>query len=301
MLTAAAVKINTRDQSCEKESRVERAVKMESAPKVPSSVKTAATLAGNLLSSPPRMPSSQGKERRMPSITPRKFQRFFTPRSIATSQPSASSRALRDITGPALNRCQTPSSPLKPVSEDNPSDDLARIAATRAMKRRKIQHTPASSPPQATSSGSSSPVFLDIPALQNSRRPALLSPIRSLSASQSSQDVTDSEDIGSDDELPTEEGHLRRLQPLPDRGLAAQLVQRMTGGMPRGGHQLMRCPVADWQTETADFYSRPEDVHMCTSHERPGRCMPFCVASCNSMHPLPPSVESGPPYTDIQL
>jgi hypothetical protein len=255
--------------------------------------KTTATMARSLLSSPPRMPSSQAKERRKPSITPRKFQRFFTPRFRVSTQPtSASSRALRDLTASALNRCQTPSSPLKAISEDMILDDGAGAAPVRATKRRKIQHTPETSPLRSRSPPRSPPALPDMHATP-SRRRQLLSPIRSLPASQSSQDVTDSEDMMSEDDLPSMPAPVKRTMTLPSRGMAAQLVQRMTGGVPRGGHQLIRCPVADWRTETADFYSRPEDVHSCPSNEGPGQCIPFSVASCNSMlspfgHPKKP-------------
>src|ERR1700710_2194303 len=56
--------------------------------------------------SPPQLPSSGNegrKERRNPSITPRKFNRFFTPRSRSQShgsvQLSSARQALLDITG----------------------------------------------------------------------------------------------------------------------------------------------------------------------------------------------------------
>lgn len=253
--------------------------------------KTTATMARSLLvSSPQRMPSSsQTKESRKPSITPRKFQRFFTPRSRVSSQPSASSRAMRDLTASALNRCQTPSSPLKAISEDRLCDDVAGPAAVRATKRRKMQHTPETSPlrPASSHGATSSPPPLAEVSASPSRRRQLLSPIRSLPASQSSHDAIDSDidDIVSEDELPPlHVAPVSRTISLPSRGLAAQLVQRMTGALPRAGHQQMRCPVADWRTETAAFRSRPEDVHRCPSNEGPGHCIPFSVASCNSMY-----------------
>src|SRR5512142_1808050 len=98
-----------------------------------------------LLHSPPRMSSVRGKERRQPSITPRKFRRFFTPRPRISSQPSAARRALRDLTAQALNRSQLGSSPLKGSLDVNgpatPSQSL------RGAKRRKMQHTPDPSSP----------------------------------------------------------------------------------------------------------------------------------------------------------
>ncbi|KXJ93098.1 WD40-repeat-containing domain protein, partial [Microdochium bolleyi] len=52
--------------------------------------------------------------------------------------------------------------------------------------------------------------------------------------------------------------------------------------MPRAGRAYMSYPTADWRTNTAGFYSRPDDVHSCTSQDGPGRCIPFCVAACHS-------------------
>jgi hypothetical protein len=237
-----------------------------------------AALDGSLFSSPPRMPPNRGKERRNPSITPRKFKRFFTPRPRVSSKPSAARRALRDLTAPALNRCLTPmSSPLKPISEEIAPDELVSEAATRGYKRRKFQHTPESSPLRSTLRLESPPALLCAP----DTKPALLSPIESRPPSQSNRELGDS-DVESEDDLPTQLLPIRRPVPLANRGMSAQLVQRMTGGVPRGGHASLSCPVADWRTETADFCSGPEDVHLCSSNEGAARCIPFCVASCHS-------------------
>jgi len=42
----------------------------------------------------------------------------------------------------------------------------------------------------------------------------------------------------------------------------------------------------DWQSETANFYSRPGDSHLCANTTSEGRALPFCTASCNSMVPF---------------
>ena len=247
--------------------------------------KTTATMARSLVSSPPRMPSSQAKEKRVASITPRKFKRFFTPRSrVDSHQPSASTRVLRNLTASALNRCQTPSSPLKPGLADTTCNDEF-ITPGRATKRQKTQHV-LETPVRPMSPPDSSPALPHMEASPSRRRRQLLSPIRSLSASQSSHDAADSDDAMSVDDLPSMPAPVKSIVTLPSRGMAAQLVTRMTGGVPRGGHHLMRYPVADWRTETADFYSRPDDVHRCPSNEGPGQCIPFSMASCNSMFSL---------------
>ncbi|GAP89131.1 putative wd repeat protein [Rosellinia necatrix] len=222
----------------------------------------------SVLLSPPRQRS--GRERKDPSITPRKFRRFFTPRSRVPSQPSPARKALRDLGAPSVNqRYQTPapSSPLKPLFEEESQDEHPDFQSFGLSKRRKIQHTP-----------ESSPIRLSLSRASQGLESGLLSPIRSLS---SSQEICELDDEYSDGELPTSSHPPKRLLSLPNRGLAGQLAQRELGGLPRAGHSYMSYPAADWRIDTANFYSRPDDVHSCTSNEGPGQCIPFCAATCH--------------------
>lgn len=224
----------------------------------------------SILLSPPRQRS--GKERKDPSITPRKFRRFFTPRSRVSSHISPARKALRDLGAPTINQryhTPAPSSPLQPVFEEGPEDEHSELPSCSISKRRKIQHahTPESSPLRPSPSKASH-------GLESS----LLSPIRSL---HSSQGRCESDDENSDSELPEPSYPPKRLLSLPRRGVAGQLAQRELGGLPRPGHAYMSYPAADWRADTANFYSRPDDVHSCTSHEGPGQCIPFCTATCN--------------------
>ncbi|KAI0866247.1 WD40-repeat-containing domain protein [Xylaria cubensis] len=252
------------------------------------------------LLSPPRQ--SNGKERKDPSITPRKFKRFFTPRSRVPSQLSPARKALRDLTAPAVNqRYQTPapSSPLKPLFEEDLDGEDLEFPSCRTSKRRKIRHTPESSPVQS-------------PPLRTSHGLGfgLLSPTRSLF---SSQEICESNDEYSDDDLSTPSHPPKRLLSLPSRGLAGQLAQRELGSLPRAGHAYMSYPAADWRIDTADFYSRPDDVHVCTSHERNNECIPFSAATCHRngitaigdqegyIRLLDSSSDSSEPFSNIHL
>ncbi|KAK6834908.1 WD40 repeat-like protein [Apiospora arundinis] len=231
-------------------------------------------------SSPPRR--SHGKERRNPSITPRKFKRFFTPRPNLRSHSthiSPARKALRDLAGPQINnRYQTPapSSPLQPPNEEDEDQVIDENFASndRATKRRKFNHTPESSPcrPEPLEYGSIKPSPIS--------KPALLSPIGSL---QSSQGVLGSQESDDDDDIPIAKP-VKRLAPLTARGLGAQMLQRELGARPRAGHSrsFMSCPATDWRTETSTFYSHPEDVHSCTSQDGVGRCIPFCTTACHT-------------------
>ncbi|KAI5859488.1 WD40 repeat-like protein [Durotheca rogersii] len=233
-------------------------------------------LDSNLLS-PPRVVN--GKERRNPSITPRKFKRFFTPRSRVPSRVSSARRALKDLAAPTLNHryhTPAPSSPLGPVLEERGPDENLDVSSTRSSKRRKFRHTPDSSPCRPSSTFDPNHLALTPSA---NRRSGLLSPIRSLHSSQEHFESDTDDDSDGEFLFPLRPG--RRIAPLPSHGLTGQLVQRQLGGMPRPGRSFMSFPTADWRVDTADFYTRPDDVHECVSHDGPGRCIPFCTATCH--------------------
>lgn len=204
--------------------------------------KRSAMLTNELLSSPPRLSPGAGKERRNPSITPRKFKRFFTPRSRVSSEPSAARRALRDLAAPALNRCLTPSSPLRRISEFSAYQELPQSPdgiSQRSSKRRKFRHTPEPTPEQLPTPFSTSPAGFRTPDSHHRLR----SPIdSSFQASQSSQDTADVDEVDSEEDLFEDSRSPRRLVPLHQRGLGGHLAHRMTGSMPRNGRQYISCP-----------------------------------------------------------
>ncbi|KAK5657314.1 hypothetical protein OQA88_3378 [Cercophora sp. LCS_1] len=246
---------------------------------LPSGTKSSAMLNDSLLSSPPRVPPSQStKERRNPSVTPKRFGRFFTPRSRVSSEPSAARKALHALAGPALNRCPTPSSsPLKPITEENNSGfDFPPL---RNPKRRKTTHH---TPSRQVSNPLPTPVhtspLLPTPDLQL----GLSSPIRNLRARRDGQDVVDMDMMSDDEDEPRGPASFTRSVPLRHRGFAGELAQRMAGGLTHVRSSTVRHPVADWRTPTADFYSRPDNVHLCKSQVRDDRAIPFCTSSCHN-------------------
>lgn len=103
------------------------------------------------LTPPPSAPSTRKtrKAKANPSVTPRKFRRFFAPRSTSTGtqHSSAARHALYDITG---NRQDfAPSSPLLepvlPTTETNTQENDTQDFP-RDLKRRKLLHSTESSP-----------------------------------------------------------------------------------------------------------------------------------------------------------
>lgn len=274
-----------------------RRAKMPEKRSVSAGAKSSATLSNSLLSSPPRAPSSRSKkERRNPSVTPKRFGRFFTPRSRVSSEPSAARKALRALAGPELNRSLTPSSsPLKSITEENNDSELPTL---RNPKRRKTHHTPTRSSNTLLSPLDTSPL-LPTPELTR----GLSSPIRDLQARRVLQDEVDNMDLESEDEediyCPTSPVDRR---PLRQRGFGGELLQRMYGGVANARSSPLLHPVAgkrtlsrldtlsklikatDWRTSTADFYTRADDAHVATSLlTNDGKpTIAFCTASCHS-------------------
>lgn len=85
------------------------------------------------------------RERRNPSITPRKFNRFFTPRSFGSSGAASSRNALGEINDPANSRDARQSSSSRPPRPMFGQENTPRVF-TQDLKRRKLYHTPESSP-----------------------------------------------------------------------------------------------------------------------------------------------------------
>ncbi|KAG8159112.1 hypothetical protein KVR01_010773 [Diaporthe batatas] len=256
----------------------------------------------NALSSPPRPPPARhAKQKRAPSITPRKFNAFFARRSTRLAPNGASvdqsSRALGAITGSAINRRQPQLKdapvPMKPLGtpdvdrvqgendQDDNDDDKTESETPRQSKRRKTgHHTPPDSSPIKPP-----PLFNSSPCVREDEpagvRSALLSPLQSLAtSSQMTEDISDFEcdhDDSDDDHEPP-----KRLKQLTHRGMGAQLFQRQLGGRPKAGRFYLSTPSSDWRSETANFSSGPADAHFCSSHEGLTRCIPFCTASCNT-------------------
>lgn len=102
-------------------------------------------------SSPPCGPASSGgrsdRPRKPPSITPRTFRRFFTPRSVMRTRQIMSSarRAFQDITLPANNRSRMrghgDGNVLEPFADINVLRD-ENGSTTVQGKRRKTLHYP---------------------------------------------------------------------------------------------------------------------------------------------------------------
>ncbi|KAG9242149.1 WD40-repeat-containing domain protein [Calycina marina] len=222
------------------------------------------------------------KERRLPSVTPRKFRRFFTPRS-QDSITLSSRMALENITSrDGSSRNRTSSGPIRPF-KDLPGLENTPPGFSRGMKRRKIYHTPEQ--PAEDSDGDNTKhrdrgyrVGMDTD-IRHDVQPIPSSPCERVFKAQDS--VIEQED---DDDCPAQfvKPPVKPIRRIEARGLALQLLQLHIGATPSSKKMTSQYPADDWQNQTRNFYSKPADVHMTTGIEGPHRVIPFCTASCNT-------------------
>ncbi|CAK7263172.1 hypothetical protein SEPCBS57363_000433 [Sporothrix epigloea] len=213
-----------------------------------------------LMSSPPRVPTKSfvdagGKERRQPSITPRKFRRFFTPRPRVSANPSPAQRALRDLTARALNGTQIPASSPQffnssPLAAHDKYGCYDVPPSPRTVKRRKTgHHTPESSPirPSSISIDAVTPKPIHKTATSSMPlSPLASSPLPAIFVEPESGNTEDC--IMSEDETEPEFSPLsltyKRTVSLANRSFCGQLMQREYGALSGAGYRQFSRPIA---------------------------------------------------------
>ncbi|KAI9713132.1 MAG: hypothetical protein M1820_001117 [Bogoriella megaspora] len=226
-----------------------------------------------LLSSPLPGASTGGsrKTRRPPTITPKRFSRFFTPRSSSTAHQSPtknsrSSRQLRDITRDSVNGVATArasSSTKRALFEDLPQLNSSQRSTPRSTPNKRKRTTPPlpdSSPPRSSPCYPSSQGLP--PFAYSSDLPSPLASIDECSpfVSPRKQQVS--------------------LEPIRRVKLAScesRLLHRSFGGYDFVGRGLRKDSCTSQQYHTRNFYSLPNDTHQFASP-----ALPFCTTSCNT-------------------
>ncbi|RFU76776.1 wd domain [Trichoderma arundinaceum] len=266
----------------------------------------------SLMLSPTR--STRRKERRNPSVTPRRFGRFFTPRS---SLPSGRS-VLGMLDSASVNNRQL-ASPMSflsdPLSSDplcppSPSERLGvngehkrLMEGTRmdGVKRRRIGGE-SDSPyglqgmingtiiEEDLTEGMSEDGIKTKESLDSlgDRRKATLNLFFKASRSgsrglQEKSGLTPQRLFAAD---PKASLQLEGYQPKPvrkfrDLGFEAHLLDREHGFSSHHGRQHLNYPACDPRIETASFYSRSNDLHHCLASTGGGNTIPFSLASCH--------------------
>ncbi|KAK7178644.1 WD domain protein [Paraphaeosphaeria sporulosa] len=208
-------------------------------------------------SPPPAHVANAGsrKVRKPPPITPKRFQKFFTPRtsSHGSSRLSSSGRQLQDITRAAINRGNAAhrTTPRKTVNFADIEVDKGLQTPQLSSRKRKTPYlSPESSPAQ------SSPTK------------------RHKYATPPPFNILEDAPVFDEPPVPIFPEPIRRLKSL---GGTSRKLTRSFGGILSVGRGLRRdhC-AASWQDHTVNFYSSAED-----HYELPQGAPPFCTASCN--------------------
>lgn len=203
-----------------------------------------------------------GKAKALPTVTPKRFKKFFTPRrtlSTRDGRESKAGRQLRDITKNGANRrrCIRPLS-LQTLDGGAENEDFTY---SRPSKRRKVSCDFSSSPPR------SSPLK-HVQTVAQPETPTLVP---------TSPAVSD-DDVLSDllDELEPFPKPIRRLR---QTGQNRRILERSFGGFGALAHGRQgddHC--ADQSAEVANFASIPKDMHRFVTRDT----LPFCTASCHT-------------------
>lgn len=211
-----------------------------------------------LLSSPQKSESTYTqRQRRPPTITPKRFSRFFTPRTSSRSKPSRQNRLnrrLRDVTFNGVNNITSPA--IYDRSDSTDTDE-------RPTKRLKRVVTPHSDAPQ------SSPIKW--PSLYG--RPGLTQVDDVADLTDAFQDA----DTGVNCPLKSQPLPVRRL---PLRSSSHRLLLRSFGGFEcdlRG--QRGRDVAYEPHSNANRYVSLPKDIHDFRSTVK---SLPFCTVSCNT-------------------
>ncbi|KAJ5098159.1 hypothetical protein N7532_005160 [Penicillium argentinense] len=231
-------------------------------------------------SSPPSVASEAGggrRQRKPPTVTPRSFRRFFTPRSLLNSGSNGSPvrtnrQALRTLNSPAVNRLGpafTRSS--KPGSARNPNNGLAEDLMRTPSRKRKHSFSSAASPIQ------SSPL----------KKVRMRSPVGDEVEQRTSVRDIDVTTRGRFvDRVPMSPPKRRPVSPISkSRSLqtSGSFFMRTVHGSRANRLTVRSTAGAGWQDVTSDFYTQAEDRHSSVSQASPGSLsLPFCSASCNT-------------------
>lgn len=222
---------------------------------------------------PPARKQDGSKPRKAPTITPRSFTRFFTPKSSLErgGRIGASRQALRDITASASNRGgkRTPANDRVRAFRE----EISRTDDSRRRRKRKIHDSLNTTPERSSPIKRIRNQSLEIPEDNGSGH-------------------------GSGNELecrsPTR-GRLDRKTmavtepfiPSKYRGPHGRNLRQEIGAYGTitkarsFKHQV--AGAKEWQYETTNFFTKPNDTYVCMNvAAQSDNTIPFSIANCNS-------------------
>ena len=227
---------------------------------------------------------------RPPTITPRRFTRFFTPRQTHGYRSVRTSRtALQNISGPALNKrvnCR------RRNREENNNDGSVQPGNPHGQKRKRsvtstdesMQSTPLRRTAFFLPSSQENPG--DHEVNETSVHCSASKPVDIFEDVVLDEEATTEDETEGEEEDDSEnESAPRTYPPRPavrqyrTIGTSASLLSLRLSGRRTGTEPSSNIL---WQQETSAFHSGPSDVYSCASLDGPAMTLPFCTASCNT-------------------
>lgn len=207
------------------------------------------------------------RPKKPPTVTPRRFKKFFTPRQTSGAVRT-SRKALQDITKPALNY----KSDIQVTSSLSVFSDPPRTERSPKRKRRRLS---ASSIDQAPQSSPLKRVTFGEPSSQDDSREEVL--------------TKGSDRLEGDDDDLLENFYKpilpqQRVKTYKNFGTSAAILASRVGTRHPGRRTNFNI---DYENETAPFFSSSQDIHFYNNGGTGSSyTLPFCTASCNSEYKL---------------
>ncbi|KAM0335788.1 hypothetical protein ACHAQA_000838 [Verticillium albo-atrum] len=254
------------------------------------------------------------RERRKPNLTPRKFRRFFTPRSERLSNAQDGRPALGESSESILNTHLTSpastmeapdmSSPIRKPSGASIAFNISPTLESRKRKRTTAANTTVQSEASDLLSSPSISLALGTRTSELNARNLRALGDQIEDATRSKPSLINYFKSNRGGSMPSLDGKLQKpltraiatasddlmipgykpkpVMKLRNRGFGAQLLLREQGITPRPGLERIEYPAHDQRSETARFFTRDTDVYTCTSNLARGHTIPFSLASCRS-------------------
>ena len=230
--------------------------------------------------SPPASPANEKLSRKpikAPTITPRRFEKFFNPvrtykiqRNVRTSR-----RALQDITNPPGNQKHTARF-ARLTGHDGGSENIPPGSNENRGSKRKLSFASIESP-LLSSPLRPDPYFLS--SSQDSHECGV--PDGSRLAEHTACEPESDEGGVSDreDQISTLRHRKDIVRQFNNFSKSSNIFSNQIDGRCR-----RRDPKSSniWQAESASFYSNAQDTYFCGSQVYAHPTLPFCSASCNS-------------------
>jgi len=187
--------------------------------------------------SPP--PSRQhGRERRNPSVTPRKFNKFFAPRPQLKLPSTSSRRALHDITFSGLNRSTSPFGTFPSSQDVEDEENLPILREPKRRKSNKVDSSPLRTPViQEPRSMSLLEEMESEQVWDHAQSSPCAKPLRTIEDSEG--DEVEEDILGCSPHFP-----VKPIVPMSHRGLGAQILSMSISGGHRHDRQRQANPTA---------------------------------------------------------